>query len=337
MKAIAEDDIQIYDIEKYNESVPDEAKEYIDENSEFTFSKLLDIIKKLFFGNLPDALKKIASLAAVCLCGAACSSFCSGLNGSETVNSAANILISACTVGVIADVIENAILKGAELSEYSSALSLAMSSFLVFGGNPVSATVLSSGLALFTAGMSLIIKSIIPGLCAVMLALTFATGASGISSSPVKKISNFYIITLTSVMSLISILLAFQFSTSKNVETITIKGIKLASSYAIPIVGGMLADAAQTVAGSFSLLKNTFGISALIIIITLLLPQVLSILMYKLGFCIIKIMSDFLGGGSSSVIDCADSLLNVLLTTVVFSSCSFIFCIYLFLGAPVAA
>ena len=37
VKAIAEDDIQIYDIEKYNESVPDEAKEYIDENSEFTF------------------------------------------------------------------------------------------------------------------------------------------------------------------------------------------------------------------------------------------------------------------------------------------------------------
>ncbi len=330
---VSAEDIKIYDKDEYEANIPEEAKKY-SVNEETSFSDLFNIIKDIALKDIGIKTENLINLIIVCLICSACVSFSKNTDMHDAVSDAANIIFSIYTINIIMKVIEHCTLKSDELSQYTSSLSLGMTSFLVFGGNPSGATVMAASISVLSGVISLLIKNLLPGLCAVLLALSFSTGISGISSVPIKKISNFYILSVTAIMSLLSILITFQFSCAKSAETIAMKGVKLASSYAIPVVGGMIADAAESVAGSFSLLKSSFGLSALIIILSLIIPQIVSILVYKLGFSIIRIMVDFLGGGCASVIDCADSVLNVLLTTVVFSSCVFIFIIYLFLGTP---
>ncbi len=79
---------------------------------------------------------------------------------------------------------------------------------------------------------------------------------------------------------------------SATVDGLSVRAVKYAASTFVPVVGGMLSDAYETMAGGALLLKNAFGLVGMLIIILMLLVPAVKIfvvyLLYKFTAAIVE-------------------------------------------------
>ena len=86
-----------------------------------------------------------------------------------------------------------------------------------------------------------------------------------------------------------------QTTLTSSADGIGAKTAKLVSSTVIPIVGGSVGDTLRSVAGSAQYIKSVFGISAIIFILFLVLPTLISILLSRAVFVLTGGVADMLG------------------------------------------
>ena len=84
------------------------------------------------------------------------------------------------------------------------------------------------------------------------------------------KLSNFFKSGITWILGLVITIfvsiLSLEGSLTSNVDGLTAKGIKTATSTFVPVVGKALGDSVDTVLGATSLLKNSIGIVGMFVI-----------------------------------------------------------------------
>ena len=115
-------------------------------------------------------------------------------------------------------------------------------------------------------------------------------------------------------------------------DTVGMKSAKLLVGQGIPIVGGAIADALNSVAAGLGLVRNTVGVFAVGVLLLIDLVPVLRLLLWKFAFRFIAAAGELLGRPRAAALtESLNSLLSVILAVICFNSAVFIVAIALVL------
>ena len=106
------------------------------------------------------------------------------------------------------------------------------------------------------------------------------------------------------------------------------KSLKLIASSAVPVIGGAVSDAYGTVQGSIRLLRNGVGGIGILVILWLVLPPMLSLILYRLVYWLMQFLAETAGASSMAklyhnmldILSAAFALLFCFAVMLIFSS-----------------
>ncbi len=107
---------------------------------------------------------------------------------------------------------------------------------------------------------------------------------------------------LGSVMTLFTALLSVRSFVATAADGLSAKTLKLISTGLIPVVGTAVSDAYGTLQGSLHLLRSGIGVVGILAILWLMLPPLLTILLYRMAFSVAALPAEIFGAGSLTVL-----------------------------------
>ncbi len=102
------------------------------------------------------------------------------------------------------------------------------------------------------------------------------------------------------LMALFSALLSVRSFAASAVDSLAGKSLKLIASSAVPVIGGAVSDAYGTVQGSIRVLRNGVGGIGILVILWLVLPPMLSLILYRIVCWLMQILAETAGASSMS-------------------------------------
>lgn len=197
-----------------------------------------------------------------------------------------------------------------EISDYGKLLLPVMSGVLAAQGGVTASAALYTGTAFFNALLSSIISNLIVPLIYAYLVLCIACQATG--ESGLEKLKDFvkWLMTwmLKTVLYIFTGYLGVTGVVSGSVDAAAMKATKLTISGMVPVVGGILSDASETVLVSAQIMKNSAGVYGILAMIAIWIGPFLKIgaqyLMLKLTYAVcgifggkegVKLIGDFSG------------------------------------------
>lgn len=100
---------------------------------------------------------------------------------------------------------------------------------------------------------------------------------------------------LGAVMTLFTALLSIRSFVAASADGLSAKTVKLLSSGLIPVVGSAVSEAYSTLQGSLRLLRSGVGVIGIIAILWLMLPPILSTLLYRVVFSVAALPAEISG------------------------------------------
>ncbi|MCI8331936.1 MAG: hypothetical protein HFE78_03850 [Clostridiales bacterium] len=333
---------ELYDAEEYREAIPDSVSQYadIDEIAEgaVTTAQFFDIVSKITGEQIRTVIKAAPGLLLLIMIGAVSTEF-SSLSLDTGLKNTASMAVSFITFLYIMDMLvslyTNVSYKMDELYEYGKTLSSVMGSFMFFGGNYSSVSAILSSMIVLCTFLSFLSRTIFPAVCAVIIVSSVASLSGGAShlNSVSQRLSGLYGTLSTAVISILSLIMGFQNRVAQSTDSVVLKSAKIASAYAIPVVGGVISESVDNISSGFSLIKNSFGFGAVCVILLCIVPSLVSLLIYKLFFTVTSVFCEIAGANETGRMFAGiDSLFNVLLITVVLNALTYIYCLILFTG-----
>lgn len=242
---------------------------------------LFTLMGYLIFCALFQKLRAAVSSETLGAAGELCSTLCLVLCVTPTIQSSLQIserfldLLTACTGG-IAPVI---------------------CALLVSCGHITTAAVTNASLMLvYTLFQSVIRVFLIPIIHATyVMGMVGNIGVFLRLDSIGKWIRHLFTWLLSLLLLFLSVLIGVQSTVAVNTDSFTMKSAKFALGNLIPLVGNALADAAGTVAGSLSMIKNSCGVLGILAVAVLLLPVILYLLLHRTVIGAARGMAELLG------------------------------------------
>lgn len=337
---------------EFENSLPDYVKDFFPDNilngnfndlslqsiNQFDF---LDYATNYLLGFAPLILKNFANLLVLFLIISIFNTIKASFH-SEGLKQAFSMCSSLCisisvfsAISAILDMCVNFLLI---LCNTMNSFTPVMSALYIMTGAITSASVSSASMMLF---LSIVENFVVYGLVPIIkLCLCFSiVGAisgyvdlSGIS----RTIKNTFTGVCVFLMSIFSFVMSFQSVLSHSADSLSLRTVRFAIGNFIPVVGGFIGDSMKTVSASFSFIKSSCGVFAIIVIILLILPIVISLILNKLSFDIISGISKSIGvEAESKICDEASNLCSFALSTVLLCSVTFLFALTIFIKSSV--
>ena len=259
---------------------PDGAQVYMPEDNQ-TFSEGLWYVIKTAISKLQPSLTEASG---VCLSLIAVTILVSILQGLTESASAAIKLAQTLAISMLLILPTNSLIAlGAEtvrqLSEYGKLLLPVLTAALAAQGGTTSSAALYAGTATFDAVLSSIISYVITPLLYIYLCLCIA--GSMVSQSMLKNLRDFAKWAMTWCLKTLLYVFTGYLSITKvisgTVDASAIKATKLAISGAVPVVGGLISDASETILVSAGLMKGAVGSYGLLAAISIWIGPFLQI------------------------------------------------------------
>ena len=152
------------------------------------------------------------------------------------------------------------------ISVFSATLQPVLAAALSMGGSAVTATTLQvTSMFAFDLVLRLIEGLLVPAVC-VYLAVTVvdAAAGNGVLRGLAEGIGSLSAGALKLILTLFTAYLAVAGGVSGNVDRVALKTAKFAVSGAVPVVGGVMSDAAETVLSGAVLLRGSVGVFGMI-------------------------------------------------------------------------
>lgn len=183
------------------------------------------------------------------------------------------LLTSHSMIGLGADTVT-------EISEYGKLLLPVMTGALAAQGGITKSAGLFAGTAGFMALLSSLISSILVPL--TYLYLAFSTGSAALSQDPLKKIRDLIRSVISwSLKTLITVFTTYISLTgviTGTTDAAALKAARAAVSTVVPVVGGILSGASETMLLSAAVLKNAAGLYGIFAVLAIFLDPFLRIL-----------------------------------------------------------
>ena len=183
-------------------------------------------------------------------------------------------------------------------------------------GKPLSATAYNASLVGMAQVISQLAATVFIPLLGIYLALCLMGSTSaciqvdGIANAVKKTV----IVALTCCLTLFVGLLSVQGSVAAAADTVALKTVKFAAGTFLPVVGGAISDAMNTVQGCLGLVRSCVGGFGILAILASFLPPVISILLMQLALWLSAGAADTLHVSPlASLLRSASSVLSLLL------------------------
>ncbi|MEG2396562.1 MAG: hypothetical protein RSB11_05955 [Oscillospiraceae bacterium] len=112
---------------------------------------------------------------------------------------------------------------------------------------------------------------------------------------------------------------------ASSADGVAVKGIKLMAGNVLPIIGSAIGDAYTSILGSLSLVKNTFGVFGIFVILLINLPVITELFLWYLILNMTSLFSSIIGVPSSQkIIDNFSSFVSMINILTIFSAFLFI-------------
>ncbi len=232
-------------------------------------------LQNMFFGAFKKAsgsMKRALGLCAVLL---ALLTLCSVSQMSEKATNAivlaGSLGITAAMLGEFGAMVQLARQTIEEMSNYAACYLPIMASSTVLSGGISSSSVLYSGTVLFSQLlMRLISVLLIPG---VYFFIAIATAESALQSPMLKEIKEFIGWLISKSLRIVMyIFIGYMTITGViggTTDATTVKATKAAVSGMIPVVGGIVSDASESLIASASMLKSSVGIFGMLAVLAI--------------------------------------------------------------------
>lgn len=261
-------------------NVPDGAEEYMPEDTQ-SFSEGLWYVIKVAISKLQPS---VAEAAGVCLSLIAVTMLTSVLQCTSQSANTPIKLAGTLGIGVLLVLPANSLIAlGTEtvkqLSEYGKLLLPVLTAALAAQGGITTSAALYGGTAVFNAVLSTVISHLITPMIYIYLCLCIA--CSIVSQELLKSLRDFVKWGMTwclkTILYIFTGYLSITNVISGTVDASTIKATKLAITGAVPIVGGLISDASETILVSAGIMKNAAGTYGLLAVLSIWIGPFLQI------------------------------------------------------------
>lgn len=243
--------------------VPDSGKNYMPHEPQSFAEGLWSIVKD----SISDIVPTISGGAGVCFSLVASVILCSVVKSFPGSPGRVVELVATMLIGYLLLSPSNTLINlGAhtvtELSEYGKLLFPVLTAALAANGGITKSAALYTGAVAFNTVLSSIISSLIVPMIYVFLCASVASGAIGEKS--LEKVKGFlkWLITwgLKIILYVFTGYMGITGVVSGSADAAAVKAAKLTISGVVPVVGGILSDASETVLVSAGVVKNSVGV-----------------------------------------------------------------------------
>ena len=301
-----------------------------------------DMISRMISLEVSSSLALLGKLCGVILISAVFAALKNSIS-SEALSSA----FGFCSTCTLFGVIVQAFMSQLELiSTFFERLNSLMISFVpiacaawAMGGNVGTAATSGGTLYAFLGVSEILCAKTIAPVSIVCLVFALCKGIaptlnlSGFSSA----IRKCYTFALGFVMTILLALLSSQTILSATKDSITARGAKIITSTVIPVVGGSVSETLRTLGASVQYIKSIVGVSAIVFIVILLLPTLISLIINRFVYLLAGSVADLLGcERESRFIGELGSISGLMIATVSMASVMFVLGFNVFLKSAVA-
>ena len=291
---------------------PNISEEYMPDNTESFAEGVWYILKTA----IKDILPEIYETAGLCLSVFAVMLLTSLVDSFTGVSGKVLHLASAVSIGLILMNPANALIRlGAEtvsqMSEYGNLLIPVLTGALAAQGGVTSSTALYAITAFFGSVFTTMIKKFIVPMIYIYYCLCLVNGAIG--EQIIKNLQNYMKWLITWALKI----LLYAFTgfigitgvVSGSADASTVKALKLTISGMVPLVGGIISDASETILVSAGVMKSAAGVYGLLAIFAIFIAPFLKIgaqyilLKFTAALCSVfaekresDLLNDFSGG-----------------------------------------
>lgn len=339
------------EIDNFKDSLPDFVVEFFpndffDNEMSFNFSNALkeesfwNYIMEYFLGNFNSVVKAFSSILVLIILSSIINSIANALK-----NQSINRIFSLCSTLCIALTVFTVCTNLAQfVTSYLKSMCRVVNSFLplmsvlsIMCGNITNAAVISTSMTLFIAIIeSFLIVSLLPLIKICLAFICIKPIGSNDFSGITKTIKTAFTSIIIFTMSIFMFIFSLKNIISQGADSLSIKTAKFAISSFVPIVGASINDALRTVSSSLSIIKNSCGVIAIIVILLIVIPIIINLLLNKLSFGLLSSISKLIcSTGENEILDEANSICTFLLTLVICACVLFIFGLTIFIQSTI--
>ncbi|NLV85714.1 MAG: stage III sporulation protein AE [Clostridiales bacterium] len=261
-------------------------------------SRIFAVMKEKFSSIFKKALASALKMLTLVILGAACSSALEEGTARDTVSFCSAIAVSAIAISDVNAFFTMGIDTLHKLSDFSKVLLPMMCTAAASAGAITSAAAKYAATALFMDIIMTIGTNIIMPLISLYLGSVIASAALG--KDTLERVSNFLkwgcTTALTLLMTGFTAYLGISGLVSTKADEFTVKLTKSAMSTMLPVVGGILSDAAETVVAGAGLIRNLIGVFGFLAVAALCITPFISLgthyLVYKGTAAVSEAISD---------------------------------------------
>ena len=302
---------------------PESAQRYMPPDTQSFGDGLWFVVKNA----LKDLQPGISEAAKTCLCVVAAAMLLSVVRNFTGISKQLVGLVGALSMGILlfrssASMIGLGTQTVEQMSDYGKLLIPTLTAATAANGTPATSAALYTGTVIFSSVLSTLIARLVVPLIYIFMALSVADCASGENTFQslkdlVKWLSTWTVKTVlyvfTGYMSITGVI-------SGSVDATAVKAAKLTISGAVPVVGGVISDASETILLSAGIMKNSAGIYGAVAIIAMCIGPFFRIgihyLLLKLTAAVCGVFGDKASDGLLKSITTAMGLVMAMTGTV---------------------
>lgn len=299
---------------------PDTVAEVVEEADSFG-AGLWNVVKSAL-ASLDTSLREAMG---VCLGAAAAVLMCTLLRevsagiSTRAMELACTVAVGGLMVSPASSLIRLGLDTATELSEYGKLLLPVMTGAMAAQGGVTSSAALYAGTALFDSALSSLLSKLMTPMLWLFLAL--AIGSSALKEELLGKMKDFMSWLMGWVLKIVLYLfsgyMAVTGVVSGSADAAAVRAAKTAISTAVPVVGGILSDASETVLVTAGTLGSAAGVYGILTVLALFAgPAVRIGVQYLMLKAVAVFCSAFEGGSAASLIGDFASALGLVLAMV---------------------
>ena len=245
-------------------------------------TKILKYITNILGDNLKDALKMISGVIVVIIIHSILRTISENL-GNESVAKIAYyiqyILIVTLVMSNFSNVVSDIKIAIQDLTSFTNTLIPLLTTLMIATGNAVTSHMIEPILLLVITFIGNFITNVLIPIILVSTALGIISKIS--EQAQVEKLSKFLkkgsVWVLTMILTLFMSLATLEGGITSGLDGMTLKAGKSLVSNAIPVVGGILGDAIDTVLGYSNIIKNAVGVVGIFVIVCICIKPILNL------------------------------------------------------------
>lgn len=255
----------------------------------------------------------------------------------SAVRFAISSIVAILLVNHIQDAFERASVYIGEITTFMTGLLPFFGSLSLVGGEISTSAVQKAILLAVVNILNTLVSNVVLPVCKIVVSLSVVGYVSGVALGALSDfISSVATKTITVCCGIMCAILYFQNTVTTVADSLALRSVKLAAGSFIPIVGSFVSEASGTLISGVRLVKSTFGVFAICVLIYMSAQPIINFLIVKLSLRFSGIVAKLMGcDREGKVFGEISAVYNILSAIMIASTCFFIFAVAVFIKSEV--